>query len=257
MDEAGQSESPSPEAGHNTANEALIRLLKEQAAALSELARFPDMNPGPVLRLSNDGIILAANRAAQSVLGADLVGRIWPEVCPGMTEARWRSVRDASVPTPVHSRVGDREFVFTHRCDPATSLIFIYGADVTELKEAQNTLRRQSEALTEMARFPDMNPGPVMRVSHEGKVLMANRAAHAVLGADLIDRRWPETCPGMSEMQWIMLRDVQALTPVEATIDGDPPPEAIPMIMWAPRPAQEPASWPLEPAAGNPESCAA
>ncbi|MCK5574121.1 MAG: PAS domain S-box protein, partial [Bacteroidetes bacterium] len=49
---------------------------------LAEVARFPDMNPGPVLRLDSEANVLLANTAARSLFGTELAGRCWREVCP-------------------------------------------------------------------------------------------------------------------------------------------------------------------------------
>jgi signal transduction histidine kinase len=192
------------------------RLLRDQAASLAELARFPDMNPAPVVRVSQDGKVLMANRAALAVFGRDLIGCDWLAVCPGMSAEFWARVHSTAEVVRHETGMAGREFVLTHRCDPLSKLVFVYGADVTELKAAQGELSRQSAALAEVARFPDMNPGPVLRAGQDGKVLMANRAAHAVFGANLIGLSWPDTCPGMTAHGWESIKASPSIVAHEA-----------------------------------------
>jgi hypothetical protein len=50
-------------------------------------------------------------------------------------------------------------------------------------RDAERTTIAQATALAEVARFPEMNPGPVLRVQgDEGTVLLANEAARKVFG---------------------------------------------------------------------------
>jgi PAS domain S-box-containing protein len=128
------------------------KLLADQAAALAEVARFPDMNPGPVLRTDMDGFVKMANRAAARVFGQGLVGSCWTDICPGISSASWKRIVGAPQVVPVETSIGDRDYVFSHRCDPQTQLVFVFGADVTELKEAQRALR-QSEKLAALGKL--------------------------------------------------------------------------------------------------------
>ncbi len=142
-----------------------------QATALAEVARFPEMNPGPVLRVEgDDGTVILANVAARKVFGDELVGRRWHDICPGITEAIWQRVREAVEPLYVDARIGERDYVFAHRRDHTSSLVFIFGSDITRQKDAERML-------AEVARFPEMNPGPVLRCELDSKVILANAAA--------------------------------------------------------------------------------
>lgn len=123
------------------------QLLAEQAADLAEVARFPDMNPGPVLRVDLEGIVLMANRAAREVCGDELVGACWQDICPGIDEATWRDILDATGPVALERRIGDREFVFTHRRDSEHDLVFVFGADITERRRVEARLQARNAEL--------------------------------------------------------------------------------------------------------------
>jgi PAS domain S-box-containing protein len=54
------------------------------------------------------------------------------------------------------------------------------ASDITEAKQAEEALREAHERAAWLARFPEENPNPVLRVSAEGMVLYCNPAAAAV-----------------------------------------------------------------------------
>jgi hypothetical protein len=113
----------------------------------ADLARFPDMNPGPVLRTDMKGDVLLANRAAVDVFGEGLVGRCWYEACPGLSAEGWKSIQASTDLCWIEARVGERDFVFRHRSDPRTKLVFVYGTDVSELKQTQRALAESEPKL--------------------------------------------------------------------------------------------------------------
>jgi len=122
--------------------------MEEQAAALSELARFPEMNPGPVLRLDLDGRVSKANAAAFEAFGGDQTGRAWRELCPPVDDATWQRILNADATVPIEVRIGEREYVFAHRRDHQGSVVFAFGADVTSQKQAERALRQAERMAT-------------------------------------------------------------------------------------------------------------
>jgi signal transduction histidine kinase len=124
------------------------RLLAEQAATLREVARFPEMNPGPVLRMDREGQVLLANAAARNVFGAELIGCSWKELCPGLDESTWTRVLGTDQVVPLEAHIDDRVFVFAHRYDAATGLVFVFGADITLQKKAERALAQSERMAT-------------------------------------------------------------------------------------------------------------
>ena len=197
-----------------------ITALKRTQRALDELARFPDMNPGPVIRLDMNGLVLVANRAARHVFGDDVVGITWSESCPGVAGDFWNRVLTSEGLPTIEARVGARDFSFTHRRDDNANLVFVFGTDVSSMKATQRAIHRQASELEQIARFPDMNPAPVLRMNNEGEVLLANRAARAVFGEGLLGKSWTEMCPQVAGRNWDRIRTTDDRVSVEARING-------------------------------------
>lgn len=192
--------------------EALRRELEDE---LAKVAQFPHYNPGPVLRLDADGVILLANRAADELLGIDdLHDRSWLEVCRGLSDSDW-SLAVAAVDEPFgfEAEFGERTFSFQHVRVPGEDIVFAFGTDITERHRAEAQLR-------EVARFPDMNPGPVVRMDTSATVLLSNAAARAVFGGDLVDRSWLDVCPGIDDEFWQRVLATSDVVAREASVDG-------------------------------------
>ena len=190
---------------------------------LAQLAELPEKNPGPVGRLTRDAIIQMANAAARTFLGReDIVGQCWVDLCPGMTWDIWQKVLDSSGTEDriEHEAENDqsRYVLFTHVLADAGDTVFVYGADITARRQQETLAAEQAAQITEMARFPEMNPGPVLRTDRKGTLLMANAAARAVFGTELLGQRWPDLCPGVDPGAWAHILQTAEIVPHEARI---------------------------------------
>jgi signal transduction histidine kinase len=192
-----------------------------QAADLALLAELPEKNPGPVCRLDRQGTILMANAAARKFFDAgDPRGRSWVDLCPGMTPDIWQRVLDSQENLRHEAERDGVSVQFTHVRSDSGDLVFAYGADITARRRDERLLAEQAAALAEIARFPEMNPGPVLRMDLDANVLLANAAARGVFGGDLIGRYWRDLCPGIDEPIWQRVLDASGPVPLEARI-GD------------------------------------
>jgi PAS domain S-box-containing protein len=180
---------------------------RAQTAALARLAELPEKNPGPVGRLTLDAEVLMANAAARRFIGQGAIeGRCWVDLCPGMTWDLWREILSAARGTGdrvLHEAERDGTCVmFTYVPSQSDDVIFVYGADITARRRSEKLLAEQAARLAEVARFPEMNPGPVLRMDPAGEVLMANAAARKVFGEALVGRSWLELCPTIGPEAW-------------------------------------------------------
>ncbi len=194
--------SESTQRHHSTDEEA------KRVAFLTEMAELPEKNPGPVVKLTNDGIVLLANAAARDFIGqGDLRGKCWPELCPGMTDEVWQkalAIEPGSDTRVLHEAANDRGtcIQFSHLRSESGDLVFVYGADVTSRKQSELLLAEQRDHLREYSRFPDLNPSIVVRLDLEAKIKMANPKARTVLGDDLIDKCWFDIIPTIDQTLW-------------------------------------------------------
>lgn len=182
--------------------------------SLQDLALFPEMNPGPVCRMDLEGKILLANRAARELFSAeDIVGKSWLEICPGMTLLLWKGIVRGGERVMHEAEVSGRHVLFTHLFPESHQTIFVYGADVTELRNAERQI-------SEIARFPEMNPGPVLRLDHAGIVLLANQSARKIFGDDVIGKVWFNLCNDVDKTFWNSVLTTESPLPIESEKGG-------------------------------------
>jgi len=187
---------------------------REGAALIAEMARFPEMNPGPVLRLDREGFVRRSNSAARALMGEDVEGRCFWEICPEFSEESRRRIADGGEPIREDVHVDSRWLRLTLNHPEDTDQIFVYGTDVTSEKAAE-------QELSERARFPAMNPGPVARLSPDGIVIRANPAASHLFGCETIaGSSWLDLCPGIDDVVWARVRGGADLIQHEAEIGG-------------------------------------
>jgi adenylate cyclase len=139
--------------------------------------RFPDQNPNPVLRISDDGLLTYANLASAPVRRA-----IRAEVGEEVPLEQLERLREASrTPGRRIELIDDlRTFALLPVPVPDLGFMNVYGTDVTAEKVIE--------------RFPNQNPNPVFRVDDEGRLIYANGASQPLIesfGMQVGDR-WPE-----------------------------------------------------------------
>lgn len=115
--------------------------------ALTEMAKFPEMNPGPVCRIENDGTVILANAPALKLFGdRELLGRSWLEVCPGMTEEMWARIRRGGRAFQHEVQFGPVSMMLSHVLADSGDFVLVFGTDLTRQKTAER-LSRQSEKM--------------------------------------------------------------------------------------------------------------
>ena len=124
--------------------EAALREVHERAVWL---ARFPDENPNPVLRVSADGTMLYCNPASAEILGwgcevgKPLQGPLLLLVGEAMTEAK-EATQDIEL--------GGRSYSVSVTPFHAEGYANVYGRDITERKQAEGALRQRTLELQQL-----------------------------------------------------------------------------------------------------------
>ncbi len=183
------------------------------------MAMFPEMNPGPVCRMDRTGTVLLANKAARQLFGeTSLIGQLWGNLCPGFTADMLERILQSDTPIQHETEVGKCFIMFSYILAEQKDSVFSFGTDITARRIAERKITEQSQKLAEVARFPDMNPGPVVRTDFDGCILLANRAARTVFGDDLIGQQWSDVCKDITEKLWDRILGTSEVVPVECRL---------------------------------------
>ncbi|MHC4125162.1 MAG: hybrid sensor histidine kinase/response regulator [Planctomycetota bacterium] len=121
-------------------------LIVRQAQAEKEivrLAKFPDEDPSPVLRISADGVILYCNRASSVLL------KSWQCSSGDKLPAAWQELLadalKAAVPQQYEEVCGERTFSLTFAPVVDSDYVNIYGHDITKRKYTEMELKKANE----------------------------------------------------------------------------------------------------------------
>ena len=185
--------------GERRTSAATFELLEREIQAIN---RFPGQNPNPVLRVAEDGTLTYANAASAPIMAALRlqVG----EAVPDDWMARFRAAAAASPPDRIEVEHKQQTFAILAVHVPELGVFNIYGTDITGAKV--------------VARFPDRNPNPVLRMSPEGRLLYANAASEPITRA--IGVSVGDPLPGeLFERLQVVLADPTA-APVEVSGEG-------------------------------------
>jgi class 3 adenylate cyclase len=166
------------------------------------VAKFPDRNPHPVIRITPDGSMIYANRASEGIRRALRISVGDP--IPTDLHARLRASLAGEAQQPIEVAGEGRVYSLIPVAIPEFGFINLYGVDVT----AQHAVNK----------FPDENPNPVLRLSRDGRLTYANPASAPVrraLGAEVGDVLAPAILDGIRA-----ITDGRAPNPMELQHDG-------------------------------------
>lgn len=125
---------------------AILRDLTEQKMSFEEirsLARFPEENPHPILRVSMEGVLLYANAAGKCLI------ETWGIGIGKMLPDPWREsvleTTELNTPKELEAKCGVATYALTLVPTPNARDINIYGKDITERKLAEEALKASEE----------------------------------------------------------------------------------------------------------------
>ncbi len=156
---------------------------KEKEKLVAEVARFPELNPGPLLRIGIDGIVRVANQAAKDLLGSDLNGFSWRSSCVDIDRA-WDNIVNEHGSTGLQRSIDGRDFVFIHRRDFDSDQVFVYGTEITEHLAGERALRKADELV---GLLMNSTGEGIYGIDLDGCCTFANPACARLLGFESVD----------------------------------------------------------------------
>ncbi|MBF0309404.1 MAG: PAS domain-containing protein [Magnetococcales bacterium] len=110
---------------------------------IREMAKFPDENPHPVLRIGADGQVLYANRGGRDLLST------WRSRVGGTLAQEWRAPFDQALASGemvrIETELTERVLSLIVVPFPDSGYVNLYGMDITEMKHLLSLLRRRQE----------------------------------------------------------------------------------------------------------------
>jgi PAS domain S-box-containing protein len=156
---------------------------KRAAKDILSLARFPNENPGPVLRVARNGQLLYANQSSQRLLGhwhCTQAGQSLPEPeCGWIAEALERG-------SGQYQEVTCGEVLYSLELTPILEMgyVNIYGHDITEQRRAATALQEGEEQF----RLLVENAPDAIFIQTQGRFVYLNPIAVKYFGAESADQ---------------------------------------------------------------------
>jgi PAS domain S-box-containing protein len=124
----------------------------------------------------NDEALVHFHKTSEEVIGRTLL-EVFPAVRGTVFETRYRQAMESGKPAhfEIPSTVSD--MIMEIHAYPGQANLTVLFRNVTDRHKMVQALQEAHERVAWLARFPEENPNPVVRVSADGKVLYANPAA--------------------------------------------------------------------------------
>jgi PAS domain S-box-containing protein len=183
----------------------------EAEARIRELARFPDENPSPVLRIDGAGRVTYANAVASALTGER--GGVHRRIRDAVARSLFDGTRRA-----LEVEVGDRSFSLTVQPLVDEGLANVYGLDITERVRAEQELRRNEADIRSLYRIAsDVSLDLPARIQQ----LLALMADRFGMGTGVLSRMVREGLAIAEVNAWDGRLARGDLLPIEETFSGD------------------------------------
>ena len=145
---------------------------------ITVISRVPEENPDPIMRFKPEGKVLYANPACAALLEdwtQDMQPVIPDELLTTITQASTSGVK-----TDVEFGYHGKHFSFTVVPFADSGYVNLYGKDITQRKQAEQTLREKDEQLRHVT---DITPVLFSQCSRDLRYIFVNRTAAEFLGS--------------------------------------------------------------------------
>lgn len=144
---------------------------------LEQLARFPEENPNPVLRVSPEGTVLYANDAARQTAGL-LTGRKHEKLAKHLVQDVAIAVSDGTVRN-VEFEASGKTYSFSLVPVADRQYVNLFGSNITESKKTEEALSEQLEFTKALV---DSLPNPIFVKDREARYVLFNQAWEKAYG---------------------------------------------------------------------------
>jgi len=121
---------------------------KQAEEKIQWLAKFPGENPNPVLRVYKDGTIMYTNDASAGLL--EFWGCQVNQQLPELWRTLMEKVLEATVSETAEVIYADRTLALTFAPVVGSEFVNVYGLDITERKQAEESIKALNQSLEEM-----------------------------------------------------------------------------------------------------------
>jgi PAS domain S-box-containing protein len=130
--------------GRRTTNRDVTRR-KDLEEQVRDLAKFPSEDPNPVIRMSPEGAVMYSNQSGRALM------ETWKRACGDALPPAWRKIAAESFAAGTLGRAdfecAGRSYAFDFVRPEGAAYVNVYGADVTERRRAEASLREARDAL--------------------------------------------------------------------------------------------------------------
>jgi PAS domain S-box-containing protein len=129
----------------------------------------------------NDAALRHMGKTREEIIDHKLF-EVFPAVRGSVTETQYRHAMESGEPVHFESPSIIADVILEIHAYPGPENLTVLFRDITERHRLTTALREAHERAEWLARFPDENPNPVMRVSADGIALYCNRTSVEIPG---------------------------------------------------------------------------
>ncbi len=187
---------------------------KKVADKLHSMALFAELNPEPVMRFADNGLILQSNKAANDIFNKEtLIGLEIQSLVEESKSINFCEFIESNKIQTIDTQFGNKHYRFILKGINEIHVCQMYGSDITVRIEAQ----KEAES---MALFAKLNPEPVFRFNKDGIILQSNPASNdAFQFESIVNMEISELIPEISDINFEEFIDQNKLLTITANTE--------------------------------------